>query len=261
MAADRHFENYIIHNLAQSDLWFMTYRVFWAKKLICAVSFIIWPTLDLQIKYGTQRPSWKLHFNTLVPSAVWLMLCGVFGGKEIIFDVSLIINLGLDLQMQDDHHLAKGLCKLWSHRTARLYGFGSILDQAIAICCQCHDRASFWFLNLKLCMLLIWICWLFLHNVIIITALITAIEQMFMSHDLVGQWWQHVVHWLPFAIYDFPVMADRGRMFHQSEMELAICVVHSSHHQVGGDGLYSSVFRFCHYEALACPQVRAMSSP
>ena len=72
-------------------------------------------------------------FDTLVPSAVWFMLCGVFGGKEIIYDVSLMIRLGLNLQMQDDHHVANGLCKLWSHRTVRFYGFGNILDQTIAI--------------------------------------------------------------------------------------------------------------------------------
>ena len=73
-------------------------------------------------------------FDTLVPSTMQLMLCGVFGGKEIIYDVSLMIRLGLDLQMQDDHHVANGLCKLWSHKTARFYSFGGILDHAIAIC-------------------------------------------------------------------------------------------------------------------------------
>ena len=117
MAASGHFENYIFHNLTHSDVWFMTYRVFWAKKLICDISFIIWPCLDLQIQYGTRRPSWKLHFqyailwSPVVPSAVWLMLCGVFGGKKIIFDVRLLIRLDLDLQMQVDHHVANGLCK------------------------------------------------------------------------------------------------------------------------------------------------------
>ena len=68
------------------------------------------------------------------------MLCGVFGGKEIIDGVSLI-ELGLDLQMLDDHHVANWLCKLWSHRTVRFYGFGGILDQTVAICCQFHDQA------------------------------------------------------------------------------------------------------------------------
>ena len=77
-------------------------------------------------------------FNNLVPSAVWLMLCGVFGGKKVIFDVRLLIRLDLDLQMQDDHHVANGLCKLRSHSTARFffYGLGGILDQTIVVCCQ-----------------------------------------------------------------------------------------------------------------------------
>ena len=59
MAAGGHFENYIFHNLAHSDVWFMIYGVFWAKKMIGDVSFIISPSLDLQIQYGAQRPSWK----------------------------------------------------------------------------------------------------------------------------------------------------------------------------------------------------------
>ena len=66
---------------------------------------------------------------------MWLMLCGViFQGNEITFDVSLLIRLGLNLQMQDDHYVANGLCKLWSPRTTRFYGFAGVLDQAIAIC-------------------------------------------------------------------------------------------------------------------------------
>ena len=34
MAAGSHFENYIFHNLAYSGVWFVTYGVFWAEKLM-----------------------------------------------------------------------------------------------------------------------------------------------------------------------------------------------------------------------------------
>ena len=107
MADGGHFENYIIHNLAHSDVWFMTYKVFWTKKLICAVSLIIWPTLGLQIQYG----------------------------KEIIFDVSLMIRLRLDLQMQVYFSLKKGFANFGPTGLSVLW-FGDILGQAIPICCH-----------------------------------------------------------------------------------------------------------------------------
>ena len=76
----------------------------------------------------------KIAFSILwSPVPCDLCFVGVFGGKEIIYDVSLMIRLGLNLQMQDDHHVANGLCKLWSHRTVRFYDFVSILDQTIEI--------------------------------------------------------------------------------------------------------------------------------
>ena len=118
------------------DLWLMGY--FGPKNWFV----VLVSSFDLVLTFkSNMAPSGHLEnciFNTLVPSAVWLMLCGVFGGKEIIFDVNLMIRFGLDLQLQDDHHVANGLCKLWSHRNARFYGFWGILDQTIAICCQFH---------------------------------------------------------------------------------------------------------------------------
>ena len=106
------------------DLWFMGY--FGPRNwLVMLVS-----SLDLVLTFKSNvAPGGHLEnciFNTLVPSAVWLMLCGVYGGKEIIFNVSLMIRLGLDLQMQEDHHVANGLCKLWSHWTARFYSLGLV---------------------------------------------------------------------------------------------------------------------------------------
>ena len=121
------------------DLWHMGY--FGPRNwLVMLVS-----SFDLVLTFkSNMAPGGHLEnsiFHTLVPSAVWLMLCGVFGSNEIIYDIILMIRLGLDLQMQDDLHVANGLCKLWSHRTAGFYGFGGILDQTIVICCQFHDQA------------------------------------------------------------------------------------------------------------------------
>ena len=114
------------------DLWLMGYFGLrnWLVMLVSSIDLVL--TFRSNMAPGGHLEN--CIFDTLVPSTMQLMLCGVFGGKEIIDDVSLMIRLGLDLQMQDDHHVANGLCKLWSHKTARFYSFGGILDHAIAIC-------------------------------------------------------------------------------------------------------------------------------
>ena len=115
-----------ILNITFSTIWPTVMRDLWIMGYFGPRNWLVMlvSSFDLVLTFkSNMAPGGHLEngiFDTLVPSAEWLMLWGVFGGKEIIYDVSLMIRLGLDLKMQDDHHVANGLCKLRTHWTARL---------------------------------------------------------------------------------------------------------------------------------------------
>ena len=194
--------------MIHSDFGFMNYVVFLYFRLRNWFVMSVW-LFDLILTFkSNMTPSSHPEncvLNSLVPCATRLMVCGGIYVRGNNFAVSLMTTLSLDHQLQYAPHLENGVykrylengvCKRWANNVALAFwwGWGWGLDQAIATCCQFHNSTSFWFSNVKLFQLPIWICWFFQPTFVITTTLITTIEQTFMSQDLVGQWSQHVVY-------------------------------------------------------------------